>query len=313
VDAPAADAAPDAKPDTAPDVCGALTDPLNCGACGHNCTKLPNVNATMVSCQGGACVVPPAACLSGYGHCSANPDDGCEARLNTLTNCGACNQPCTVKNGVGTCATGTCAIASCTSGFDNCDRLVSTGCEQSLLGDLSNCGGCGLQCLPNSTCLAGTCHSNVGYPVKDCTAGLVAYKDYLFGFSISVPTAGSLLGFGVIPQTDGTWNFGMYTDKGGQPDRLVAQTGDVVLTAYGSALEFPVASKAITAGAYWLMSVRRSDAGAICLSSGPSIVLWQTIANPGALPDPFPVSDPNSLKSYQNTWNVYVNLQLPGT
>jgi hypothetical protein len=62
-----------------------------------------------------------------------------------------------------------------------------------------------------------------------------------------------------------------------------------------------------------LMSVRHSAVGAICLSAGPSISLWQASPVAGTPPDPFPIDDPNTITSYQNTWNVYVNLQLPGT
>jgi hypothetical protein len=159
-----------------------------------------------------------------------------------------------------------------------------------------------------------TCNSKVGYPVKDCPAGLAAYQNYLFGFAITVPAAASVVGFGVIPQADGTWDFSLYTNAASRPDRLVAHTGDVILTAYGSALEFPVTSTAIAAGTYWLMSVRHSAGGAICVSqTATAIPLWQTDPVAGSPPDPFPISDPETITSYQYPWNIYVNLQLPGT
>jgi hypothetical protein len=162
--------------------------------------------------------------------------------------------------------------------------------------------------------LDGTCNSKVGYPVKDCPAGLAAYQDYLFGFAIAVPTAASVVGFGAIPSADGTWDFSLYTNTSGRPGSLVVHTGDVALTAYGSALEFPVTSSPIAAGTYWLMSVRHSAGGAICVSqTGTPIPLWQTNPVAGSPPDPFPFSDPATITSYQYPWNVYVNLQLPGT
>src|SRR5262249_2584096 len=41
--------------------CGSLDDPKNCGACGHDCTSLPNVSpgAAGIECRNGSCVVPP--------------------------------------------------------------------------------------------------------------------------------------------------------------------------------------------------------------------------------------------------------------
>jgi hypothetical protein len=64
---------------------------------------------------------------------------------------------------------GTCEIASCASGFGDCDGLAGNGCE-SPLDTLANCDGCGMSCdLPNAaescpmgTCTLGACVSGFG-------------------------------------------------------------------------------------------------------------------------------------------------------
>lgn len=104
--------------------CADTTVPQDCGACGHDCTKLPNVVSAAVTCSAGVCAYPNGACASDYAHCSANADDGCETKvLDDPANCGACKQACLVGQLCGankctenqvTCATaGTCPQAFC--------------------------------------------------------------------------------------------------------------------------------------------------------------------------------------------------------
>jgi len=104
--------------------CSDTTSVTNCGACGHDCTKLPNVDPSAIGCVAGACFVPPNACTMGFAHCSQNPDDGCEANVvNDNVNCGACGSKCFLgqlcgaskctENQVSCVLTGTCAQAFC--------------------------------------------------------------------------------------------------------------------------------------------------------------------------------------------------------
>jgi hypothetical protein len=219
-----------------------------------------------------------------------------------------------VPNGSAQCSSGSCSIKACDSGYRDCNGQFTNGCETSITDDLLNCGGCGLKCPPNSTCNAELCTSQIGYPIKDCAAGLSAYQDILFGFSISVTKTATLLAFGVIPSATGTWNLALYSDAGDRPRRLIAQTGDKTLTAYGGPLEFATSATSIAAGTYWLMAVRHSSTGAICDSgTGTQIKLWQTEPVSGVLPDPFPDPSDYTLLSYQAPWNVYVVLRLPGS
>ena len=82
--------------------------------------------------------------------------------LQTMTsNCGVCGNVCPIRSGApAICESGTC-IFRCSSGQDNCDGIVTNGCEVTLSTDLNNCGTCGYGCptQPNTTptCTSGTC------------------------------------------------------------------------------------------------------------------------------------------------------------
>ena len=137
------------------------TSPMHCGGCGMPCNP---ANATG-GCVAGACGI--LSCDTGYANCNGTTSDGCEARLDSLTHCGACGSTCAHPNAMSSCASGSCAFVSCMSGFANCDGMLANGCEQRL-DALDNCGSCGSVCaLPNatSTCAGGTCG------VASCNAG----------------------------------------------------------------------------------------------------------------------------------------------
>jgi hypothetical protein len=67
------------------------TDVLNCGLCGNDGTKLPNV--ALASCSGG--VITIISCKTGYANCDGVVSNGCEVNLNTdVHNCSACGIAC---------------------------------------------------------------------------------------------------------------------------------------------------------------------------------------------------------------------------
>lgn len=70
----------------------------HCGGCGMRC---PSPGATPV-CALGHCGI---VCLAGSGNCDRNDANGCEARLDTSANCGACGVSC----GVRACVMGRCS------------------------------------------------------------------------------------------------------------------------------------------------------------------------------------------------------------
>lgn len=130
-----------------------LNTPTDCAACGMAC-ELANATTT---CDTGTCEVD--VCDAGFDDCNADPADGCEAPLNTLTDCGACGTVCDLANASESCATGACAIAACDAGFGDCNTNPTDGCEQSL-NVLDHCGACGARCTIDNgtgTCDTGTC------------------------------------------------------------------------------------------------------------------------------------------------------------
>ena len=144
----------------------------NCGTCGTGCA-LANANPT---CASGTCAVQN--CEAGWGNCDGSATNGCETRLDTLTNCGSCGNGCTLANATETCSSGTCTLTVCDSGFGNCDGGASNGCETALTA-LTNCGGCGVTCnLANATescstgtCALGTCNPGFGNCDGDSSNG----------------------------------------------------------------------------------------------------------------------------------------------
>ncbi len=172
-------------------------DVNNCGMCGNNCI-LPH--ATPV-CSNSTCKV--GMCDMGWWNADGVDSNGCEYSCTisnggteicdgldnncngmvdegfTLAtdpnNCGTCNHVCNVANGhiaQYACNASACAIGQCASGYDDCDQLYATGCEQDVSTDPNNCGGCNVKCtVPNASpaCAAGMCKvgtCNMGF--ADC-------------------------------------------------------------------------------------------------------------------------------------------------
>jgi hypothetical protein len=127
-------------------------DVNNCGACNNKCVA-PNATTT---CSGGLCAI--AGCNSGFANCNGSYADGCEINVsNNVNNCGTCGHVCFVQNGTPACASGTCVVASCNSGFANCNNNAGDGCEVNLQTDPNNCGTCGTKCASGHACSAGVC------------------------------------------------------------------------------------------------------------------------------------------------------------
>jgi hypothetical protein len=127
-------------PMTAPDACFGICvdqskDTSNCGACGHDCFE-DNPHAE-VSCSAGQCKVE--RCEDGFGDCTTEP--GCESRLDTAENCGACGKKaCSYANATSPCVATGCGEPVCNEGFGNCDR-ASPDCETPI-------GATGATCWP---------------------------------------------------------------------------------------------------------------------------------------------------------------------
>ena len=143
------------------------TDAKNCGSCGHDCTTLPNVaNSAGVTCSAGKCVVPSSACRSGTGHCSANPDDGCETDFTSPMNCAGCGKQC--APGYNCSATSGC-VNSCPS---STPTLCGTTCVD-LNTNVNHCGMCDNAVCPNpglgtAGCVGGVCKPTCNNGAQPC-------------------------------------------------------------------------------------------------------------------------------------------------
>ncbi|MDW8246014.1 MAG: hypothetical protein RMJ84_05520, partial [Sandaracinaceae bacterium] len=148
------------------------TNPMHCGGCNRVCS---GGNANW-SCRDGACRIE--SCMAGYGDCDGDPTNGCETNLmNSIGHCGRCGNRCMGGNATWSCVGGVCSVASCNSGYGDCDRDPSNGCETNLNTSLSHCGMCGNACMGgNATweCVGGVClrqACNSGYGDCDGNAG----------------------------------------------------------------------------------------------------------------------------------------------
>ncbi len=123
-------------------------DPDHCGGCGMACSSAGLATRT---CNAGACA---GTCVAGRANCNADlRTDGCETDTNTTaTACGGCGLACSGSHVTPVCAGGRC-VGACAAGYADCDGdRRNNGCETSLSTG-SNCGGCGVRCLLNLTCL----------------------------------------------------------------------------------------------------------------------------------------------------------------
>lgn len=143
------------------------TSVANCGGCGKACFA-PNGTA---NCVGSTCGI--AGCATGFGNCNGDVSDGCETRLNTLSQCGGCNAPCALSHAISTCLTGRCDVGSCVTPYADCDGQASNGCEVDTSTDVKNCGGCDVACdSTNGTakCVNGACTITCNAGFGNCNA-----------------------------------------------------------------------------------------------------------------------------------------------
>lgn len=131
-----------------------LDSPSDCGQCTKECATPHGVP----SCFAQICAIE--TCAPGFGDCNENVSDGCEARLDTISNCGRCGTPCAPIHAIPSCTGGTCGYVSCEAGFGDCDLSAATGCETPL-DSTTHCGACARSCpmLANAqvSCEAGEC------------------------------------------------------------------------------------------------------------------------------------------------------------
>jgi hypothetical protein len=131
----------------------------NCGMCGRVCA-VPNGTP---ACTGGTCTI--GACIPGFADCDGMVENGCEADLTTVMNCGMCGRRCPLATQVHvtapSCAMGMCAFGGCDAGWGDCNGVPDDGCETSLT-TTANCGTCGVACAAGQACTGGACACPAG-------------------------------------------------------------------------------------------------------------------------------------------------------
>jgi hypothetical protein len=106
-----------------------------CGACDNVC----ELDHALADCTDLECSV--VRCDSGYDDCDGKPENGCEAPLDTLENCGACGDSCELAS----CAGGVCSAIVCSAPEADCNA-DGVDCEVNLESDPDHCGACGSAC-----------------------------------------------------------------------------------------------------------------------------------------------------------------------
>lgn len=169
---------------------GSCSDSLltvsNCGACGEDCTVAHGGPACLTNASGASCAIDVCDVTSdeSWADCDRSYVTGCE--VNTQSNrfrCGGClseeggsGEDCSLKEGTDNvtataCGAGSCRVAGCAEGFDDCDGIFSNGCETNLETSIEYCGSCTNACTDKVgedavsavSCAAGSCQ------VDDCS------------------------------------------------------------------------------------------------------------------------------------------------
>ncbi|MDF2695643.1 MAG: hypothetical protein K0S65_4026, partial [Labilithrix sp.] len=157
-----------------------MTDPNNCGACGLACPIDGSYFGASFSCIGGVCVMKCEEIFREvHADCDGIPDNGCEAKLGSPTNCGgrcvdltkddyecgSCGVACAPDDpepppphAYYGCAESTCGHLKCdenppTYAWADCNHDPTDGCEIDLYAlDDTNCGACGGTCTGGRHC-----------------------------------------------------------------------------------------------------------------------------------------------------------------
>jgi hypothetical protein len=135
-------------PSTGAPYCANLqTDGANCGTCGTTCTPGQ-------TCLSGVCT---ATCATNETTCGGM----CTNTSFDPSNCGSCGNACAFPQGSAACSGSSCFLASCSTGFLDCNHVQSDGCEVNKATDAANCGTCGNACALGETCNSGVCTANL--------------------------------------------------------------------------------------------------------------------------------------------------------
>lgn len=181
------------------------------------CNSVGVCEGTALSCQppntkDGVCVqgvCQGITCIAGYGNCNNNMNDGCETKLNTLSNCGKCGTVCgAVANATPSCDTtaGKC-LPVCTAPWNDCDGVYSNGCEIPV-GRKNSCDQNGLTdpAVPTG-CGTPICGDKTGSRVKSFATWSCVWCTSCHNFSASTS------GWCLIPNGVDDWRDGRFSTE----------------------------------------------------------------------------------------------------
>jgi hypothetical protein len=158
-------------------------------------------------------------------------------------------------------------------------------------------GGCGASSVCNVTVTANTTvtatftgGSYTAGNVTDLGGAQSISPNYLLGSQVVVPTGGTLLKFGIISRDAGPRvRFGLYTNVGGNPGTLVAQSAVAGTTLVVGSQEFnPTGAVTLPAGTYWLFGLFdvTTSVGGEAMPSGV-VIDYNSLAFGSAMPTNF--------------------------
>src|ERR1700690_185595 len=159
------------------------SDPHHCGACGNDCSRLPNVGSAGLACGAGHCVYQ---CATDYADC-ADSGTGCASSLLSVSHCGACGSSCgtTAPACAPTDAGSYACTLVCPSPTTNC-----SGTCADLASDPKNCGGCGMACSPGTRCSGSHCVCDTTSGCNGCCSSGATCEPYASQSSASCGTGG---------------------------------------------------------------------------------------------------------------------------
>ncbi len=156
------------------------SDDNNCGACGNVCDRsgdggvLPDY--AYYGCGASKC--GQLKCLSGYADCDGDPGNGCETRLDTVNNCGSCNNACGAGQDCKQLLFEPRPECVCAEGMTYCDLACFGSRCLGQCFDLAtsklNCGACGVDCTADRSdtmepeCINGMCVPRCLEGLADC-------------------------------------------------------------------------------------------------------------------------------------------------
>jgi len=118
------------------------------------CTR-PNA---FTVCVEGQCLL--VECEGEFVDCDGDPENGCEASLESTEHCGLCGARCELDHARARCTQGACELDRCDDGYGDCDGSSANGCETPL-DSLNHCGDCEVSCggVANGFpgCIGGSC------------------------------------------------------------------------------------------------------------------------------------------------------------